>query len=120
MPRLSKFLRLVRRYQPFTVTGRVLLAALVFGCLAVLDSSVTAMLSCLLWMLIFAFGYGLLYRPNLAVRAEPLCVAVKGERFRLSDAYLLVISTLAVLLLVTVVLADAEPPNEVRRRHGTA
>lgn len=62
------YLLRLRRNQPFTITGRLLALAGVFCIVAVIDKSLVSFLSYLIWMLVFAFGAGLYFRPQLQVR----------------------------------------------------
>lgn len=79
MPTLRQRLRSWRL--PFTVTGRLMTVALVFSLLAILDDSLTGLLSYLLWLLIPGFLCGLYFRPALKIQVVPTELITNGESF---------------------------------------
>lgn len=81
---ITRLWRKIAQNQPFTTTGRVLAFACGFCFLAIIDDSLATLLSYLLWLLIFAFGCGLYFRPTLRVSADAVPVVQNGEQFSLT------------------------------------
>lgn len=79
--RLTNYVRTQLRRSPFTVTGRLLALSAAFCLFAIVDASLSALLSYVLWLLMIAFGCGLLFRPRLQVNPCWVPLVLSGQTF---------------------------------------
>ncbi len=73
--------RLKLSRSPFTVTGRLLAIAAAFCLFAVIDTTLTKILSSALWLLVIGFFSGVLFRPKLLVTPRDVGVVLNGQSF---------------------------------------